>query len=83
MLVSFQYVLNTAIIQRTRLLPVALLYREYMTFLTVNAHNRMLDVIGHRNLETTYMKHIEEGARFRRLMLKFRFIFLSEFRYPN
>jgi hypothetical protein len=56
-----------------------------MTFLTINAHNRMLDVTCHRNLETTYLKGLEEvgeWASSRRLFLKFWFIVLSEFRYP-
>jgi hypothetical protein len=55
-----------------------------MTFLTINAHNRMPDVLCHRNLETTYLKDLEERggrASFRRLLLKFRFIVLSEYRY--
>jgi hypothetical protein len=26
-----------------------------MTFLTINAHNRMLDVTCHRNIESTYL----------------------------
>jgi hypothetical protein len=34
-----------------------------MTFLTINAHNRMLDVTCHRNVETTYLKDLEvEGG---------------------
>jgi hypothetical protein len=33
-----------------------------MAFLTVNAHNRMLDDTCHRNLETTYLKDLEEGG---------------------
>jgi hypothetical protein len=33
-----------------------------MTFLTINAHNCMLDVSCHRNLETTYLKDLEEGG---------------------
>jgi hypothetical protein len=28
----------------------------------MNAHNRMLGVTFHRNLETTYLKDLEEGA---------------------
>jgi hypothetical protein len=54
-----------------------------MTFLTINAHNRMPDVTCHRTLETTYLKDLEEGrAISRRLLLKFHFIVPSEFRYP-
>jgi hypothetical protein len=51
-----------------------------MAFLTVNAHNRMLDVTYHRNLQTTYLKALDEGvgASSRRLLLKFCFIGLSE-----
>jgi hypothetical protein len=53
-----------------------------MTFLTVNGDNRMLDVTCHRNLKTTYLQDLEEGrASSRRLLLKFHFIVLSEFRY--
>jgi hypothetical protein len=32
-----------------------------MTFLTVIAHNRMLDATYHRNLGTTYPKDLKEG----------------------
>jgi hypothetical protein len=57
-----------------------------MTFLTLNAHNKMLHVTCHRNLEkTTYLKNlkkIKEGGSSIRLLLKFRFIVLPEFRYP-
>jgi hypothetical protein len=71
-------------------LPVALLYciekGLCKIFLIVNAHNRMLGVTPHRNLETTYLKDLDEGggggASSRRLLLKFRFIVPSEFRYP-
>jgi hypothetical protein len=45
----------------------------------------MLDVTCHRNLEATYLRDLGEevvGASSRRLLLKFRFIVLSEFRYP-
>jgi hypothetical protein len=56
-----------------------------MTFLTINADNRMLDVTRHKNLEITYLKDLEErwggGASSKTLVLKFRFIVLSEFRY--
>jgi hypothetical protein len=31
-----------------------------MTFLTINAHNRMLDVTCYRNLETTCVKDLKE-----------------------
>jgi hypothetical protein len=83
MLVSLQYVLHTAIIHKTRPLPVAPLYRERNGFFTINARNRMLDFTCHRNLETTYLKALVEGrANSRRLLLKFRFFVLSEFRYP-
>jgi hypothetical protein len=58
-----------------------------MTFLTINAYNKIPDVICHRNLEITYLKDLEEeeeggGARSRRLLLKFRVIVLSEFGCP-
>jgi hypothetical protein len=50
-----------------------------MRFLTINAHNGMLDGTCHRNLERTYLKYSEEGeASSRRLLLKFSFIVLSE-----
>jgi hypothetical protein len=32
-----------------------------MTFITINAHNRMLDITWHRDLETTYLKDSEGG----------------------
>jgi hypothetical protein len=48
-----------------------------MTFLTINAHNRMLDATYHINLGTTYLK-----VSSRKLLLKFCFIVLSELRYP-
>jgi hypothetical protein len=55
-----------------------------MAFLTINAHSRMLGVACHRHIETTYLKDLEERGKTcsRRLLLKFRFIVLSEFRYP-
>jgi hypothetical protein len=64
MLVIFRHVQYTAIIHKTRLLPVAVLYRERarMTFLTLRAHNRTLDVTYHKNLGTTYPKELERGA---------------------
>jgi hypothetical protein len=54
--------------------------------MTINAHNRLLDVTCHRNSETTYLKDLEEGAggaSSRRLLLRFCFIVLSEFRYTK
>jgi hypothetical protein len=33
-----------------------------MTFLTINAHNRVLDVTYHRNVETTHLKDLGEGG---------------------
>jgi hypothetical protein len=50
------------------------------------SHNRMLNVTCHRNVETTYLKDLEGrggGGISRRLLLKFRFIVLSEFRCKN
>jgi hypothetical protein len=82
MLVSFQYVLYTAIIHKAGLyLSLYCIERGLsMAFLTVNAHNRMLDVSCHRNLQTTYLKALDEGvgASSRRLLLKFCFIVLTE-----
>jgi hypothetical protein len=60
MLVSFWYVLYTTIIHKTRPLPVEKGLR--MTFLTINAHNKMLDVTCHRNLETTYLNDLHKGG---------------------
>jgi hypothetical protein len=33
-----------------------------MTFLVINAQDRMLDVTCHRNVETTHLKGLEEGG---------------------
>jgi hypothetical protein len=45
-----------------------------MTFLTINAHDGMLDVTCHRNLGTTYLKASEEvvggGGRGRKQVLQ-------------
>jgi hypothetical protein len=57
MLVSFRQVLYTAIIHKAG--PYLSLYcierGLWMIFLTINAHNRMLDVTCHRNLESAYL----------------------------
>jgi hypothetical protein len=63
MLVSFWYVLYTAIIHKTRPLPLTLLYRES----AVNAisYNKctiecLMSLV--TNLETIYLKDLEEGG---------------------
>jgi hypothetical protein len=64
MLVSFWHVPYTSLIHKTRPLRVVLLHRERVVndISYNNACNRMLDVTCHRNLETTYLKDLEEGG---------------------
>jgi hypothetical protein len=86
MLASFLHVLYTAITHKTRLY-LSLYYIEKrlrIIFVKINAHNRLLHVTCHRNLETIHLKDLEEGkgSSSRRLLLKYHFIaFFSEFRY--
>jgi hypothetical protein len=86
MLDGFQYVVYTAIIHKTRPLPVALLYREK----TVNgiSYNKCTQYNAWCHLSQKFRNNLPERIRgrgkasSRRLMLKFHFIVLSEFRYP-